>query len=244
MDIWQIKAVEKMTAFITDLYNVKEIELCGSMLNKSLLDIFSDVDMNIFLQGDSDFDKNEFICKLTGKFKVFGYEIHVLDNMHVFRICLENGWRFDLSFYHSKPIHTEDRIPADTFFKDKIDSIINSFWFHSFMILVKLGRGDYLVASHLTLELCQIDIVIQMLVRDNQSGTNIHRFGEKEDIPILDSLFRLDNTGNFSHENTATKIKHVLFLAAEHMDNTSESLNLGYSPQSNKLKALQHKFNV
>ena len=224
---WQVNAAKEMTKFIHSLYTVKNIDITGSVLDHNLLDIFSDVDMDIFLQDDIDFNAREFIHALSGKFDIFGYQVHSRANHDLLRICFENGWRFDLSFFHAK-VKTPLQIQN---FKDKIDNVINEFWFIAVMILVKLGRGDYLVASHLALELCQDVIVIQMLVRDNDKGAAFHRFGDKEKVLIFDALVNLGES--------ATALD-MLFMAAEHMDAMCELLNLGYACRTDRLKAIQH----
>ena len=223
---WQINAAKEMTKFIHSLYDVKKIDKTGSILDQSLLDIFSDVDMNIFLQDSVNFNAKEFTRALAGKFNIFGYQIHSPPNHDLLRICLENGRRFDLSFFHTKdktPLHMEC-------FEDKIDSVINEFWFTAAMVLAKHGRGDYLVAYHLVLELCQHIIVVQMLARDRAKGTDFHRFGDKEAVPVFDGLLGL---------NESATIIDMLFMAAEHMDKTSELLNLGYTSRTDKLMAIQ-----
>jgi len=52
-------------------------------------------------------------------------------------------------------------------------------------LTARLGRGDYLIAAHLALEMCQLILVIQMMMRDEEKGTNMHRFGGKEAVPIM-----------------------------------------------------------
>jgi hypothetical protein len=49
------------------------------------------------------------------------------------------------------------------------------------LALVKYGRGDRLIASHLTLELAQLCLVQAMLLRDADEGTASHRFGTYRD---------------------------------------------------------------
>jgi hypothetical protein len=108
------------------------------------------------------------------------------------------------------------------------------------MVLVKIGRDDFLIASHLAFELFQLNIVIQMLIRDTNKSTNIHRFGEKEDVPVLKSLLQSD-INELSDKNTANVILHMLFLAAEQMDGLLLSLNIDYSPKSGRLKSIRQK---
>ena len=141
------------------------------------------------MHDNSPFGLKKLIKILSKQFgMVFGYEIHNNTNNDVLRVCFESGYRFDLTIIY--PAYKESQI-GNISFINKADSIIKKFWFMAFMVLVKLGRKDYLVAAHLVLELCQLNIVIQMLIRDNIKNTDIHRFGNAEDVPILHSLIQL-----------------------------------------------------
>jgi len=224
--MWQKKAAEAMAEFVRGLFPVDKIEIKGSMLDPDLLDVYSDVDMEVFLQDEADFHAAEFICKLSDEFGVFGYQIHRHENSDLLRICLDNGWRFDLSFVYTKG---EAAQPAGTF-EDIISSVANEFWFMAVMVLVKRWRGDYLIASHLALELCQLIIVVQMIERDNAKNTNFHRFGDKENVPVFDALLGLQT-------DTVCPILNILFLAAEHMDTMLLRLNPSYPRRAEKLKA-------
>ena len=228
MDLWHVKATKALTDFMQNTLAIEKINFTGSILDQNSLDIFSDVDMEIFLQENSDFNIKKYIQILSEEFSIFGYEIISHENHDLLRVCFETGWRFDISLFYKK----KESLQVENF-TDKIACVINQFWFMSFMILVKFGRNDFLVATHLALELCQLIIVIQMLLRDNTKKTNVHRFGNKENVPIFVSLLSINNNDSLSDS-----ILNVLFLAAEYMDKASESLDLGYTRRSDKLKAI------
>ena len=133
----------------------------------------------------------------------------------------EDGWRFDISFFYSKE---KVELPAESF-EDKVEAIVNEFWYITSLVLAKIGRGDYLVAADLALELCQMTIVIQMLIRDDEKGTNVHRFGDKENVPILVSLFELMGQSAYAKDDVAEQIRAVLFRAAMQMDEISVQFN-------------------
>ncbi|MCL2355983.1 MAG: hypothetical protein FWC70_02330 [Defluviitaleaceae bacterium] len=103
------------------------------------------------------------------------------------------------------------------------------------MVLVKIGRKDNLIAAHLALEMCQLIIVIQMLARDEEKGTNIHRYGNSEAVPILYS-FASFGPGC----DTVDKILAILFSATAETDRTTE--NFGYAKKSDVIKKLMHQF--
>jgi len=230
MDLWQEKASEELTAFLGGFLKIEKVIFTGSILDPKSLDMFSDVDITVYLADDYAFQMKELIDGLLRKFDVFGYETYSHDDKDLLRICFATGWRFDLSIIHNgKNVIRQ----ADYSFEDAIDVNVNKFWFIAVMVLVKLGRNDYLIASHLALELCQLTIVSQMLVRDQVKNTNIHRFGDMEDVPILHSLSLFDNT-----DDTEGAIIRILYMATERMDVLSEDIYPGYIRKSGCLKTL------
>jgi len=233
MNLWQNKAAKDMKDLINSLMKIKSIEITGSMLNQDLLDVFSDIDMNIYLSDNTAVDIEYFFKQIEKQFGfIFGYQILNNDNKETLRICLDNGWRFDLTFIYpkKKTLRYDENL-----FVDKIKNVINEFWFISVLAMVKLGRRDNLVAAHLVLELCQLNIVIQMILRDNKKGSNIHRFGDKEDVPILKSLIELKEN---SIEN---EILSILYQAAEHMENLSTPF-INKTDKKAKLHEMQYLF--
>ena len=237
MELWQEKASEEMVIFIKNFLKIDRINFTGSILDHNSLDIFSDVDADIFLHDDVDFCMSDFICELSNQYSILGYETYSYDNKDVLRICLETGWRFDLSFFYKKKIQT---LPVNSTLKDKIQDTVNRFWFLASMVLIKLGRKDFLIASHLALELCQLTIVVQMLVRDEMKNTSIHRFGDMEHVPILHSF---NHNGELKDLDTARKIVYILYQATEQMDSMIEELNMGYTRRGCTLKSLQRQLN-
>jgi len=187
--MWQIEAANKMMLFLHEHIEPASIELTGSILDPASLDRFSDVDMTIHLASDTALGMTVFDHSPFGK--VFGYEIQG----DTLRICFEKGQAFDLTFTnaHFEAINEPERVT-------------NAFWFIASMVLRKLGRGDHLIAAHLALELCQMVIVMQMLERDDAKGTNIHRFGDRESVPILELMPQGD-------------ILAMALHAGEHMEN-------------------------
>ncbi|MCL2424734.1 MAG: hypothetical protein FWD05_00175 [Oscillospiraceae bacterium] len=216
MDLWQIQAAEKMTDLVNIYTDIDSIEFSGSMLDYSLLDVFSDVDMIIHLSDNAIFELNEWLDVMAKSIcDIFGYELYENDNQCVIRVCFENGWRFDMTFINATKKSTHF---VEDSFENKVGSIVNQFWFISVMVLIKLGRNDYLTAAHLALELMQLNIVIQMLVRDEKKKTNIHRFGDREDVSTTRSL----NLTNESSNKDA--ILTILYHASEKMDELSASI--------------------
>ena len=228
MSLWQIDAANEMKEFLGGIIDADKIGLTGSILEPASLDVFSDVDIEIHLPVNVAVDIKWLLRALAERFcAIFGYEFHSSSDGYTLRICFENGWRFDLSFI--TPELGESRSGDDSF-EDRVDAVINRFWFLSSMVLVKLGRNDYLIAAHLVLELCQLIIHVQMLMRDEAMKTDMHRFGDREDVPILHSIAEVKESDIYS------KILHVLFQAAENMDKMSATLDLGYRDRTLKLR--------
>jgi len=234
---WQTIAVDKFSNFIGNFLPLSEISVIGSCLEPNSIDIFSDVDLKILLSDNSAINFNKLIKAISQQFDgVFGYEVHNNCNNDVLRFCLNNGWRFDLTFVYSMP---KVSVEAEILLSAKIDSIVNQFWFIASMVLVKLGRNDFLTAAHLALELCQLNIVVQMLIRDDEKKSNIHRFGDSEHVPVLHPLTSSKRCGEFL-ENEKDKILGILFHAAEHMDKISLQTIKNYTIRSEHLKTLNH----
>ena len=234
MGIWQAEAEQKMKDFLHSIFAIQRIETTGSILTPELMDIFSDVDLEIHLSSDDALDMMDLVNSLAKQFgNVFGYEVHFSDSKDLLRVCFENGWKFDLCFIYSSP--KKLHVPADIF-EEKVRTIVNQFWFMSFMVLVKLGRKDNLIAAHLVLELCQLVIVVQMLMRDVDKDTNIHRFGDNEDVPTLRSLS--DPNAN----NTATEVLGILFQAADNMDKICTELDIKHVGKTDVLRVIQGMF--
>ena len=219
MNIWQNVRIEKMISVLRAALNPEKIEIKGSMLNLDSIDKFSDVDLNVLLKDTYIFDIDMLILTLSSEIGVIlGYQLIDNKDHDVFRVCFEKGWRFDITikYYAKKQCLEKDS------FENTIEKIINEFWFISSWALMKIGRNDYLVATHLALELCQINIVIQMLERDNKKGTNIHRFGEKESVYI--PSIADESIPVVLADETANEIMGIIFQASKRMDGISTKL--------------------
>jgi len=225
MALWQMDAAKKMEELLSGFLVIESLSYSGSLLEPNTLDAFSDVDMVIRLSTNAALDQKRLLCIISDQLcGVFGHELFLGDTKDTLRICLENGWRFDLTFAYPMPKKTEFR---DVSAEDRIDSVIHPFWFAAAMVLAKHGRKDHLVAAHLALEMCQLTIVVQMLVRDKTKRTDRHRFGDGEDVPILRSLARMEGG-----------ILDLLYQAAEQMDTLCELFALGYPKRTGQLRAM------
>ncbi len=55
--------------------------------------------------------------------------------------------------------------------------LANDFWFKGMLAVSKVARHDWLIAQHLALDLARDCLVIGMMLRDRDLGTNHHRHG-------------------------------------------------------------------
>ena len=218
-NLWQKQGTQEMERFLLQFFSDPSITRKGSLLNPESLDVFSDVDLEIHLKSNDILNIPKLLSVLEEQIgEIFGYEIHSNASESVIRIVFCNFEAFDLSFFH-------DAIPVtmpNTTFEDKIINTVMQFWFIAYMAIIKIGRKDYLIASHLALELCQLIIVLQMLERDKNKNTNFHRFGKQEDVPILHNLIYAGNDKKIHDKKD--EILSVLFEAAEYMDNAVKHL--------------------
>jgi hypothetical protein len=56
-------------------------------------------------------------------------------------------------------------------------TLANAFWFKATQAVVKVVQGDRLIALHLALDLLRDCCVLEMLLRDRETGTSVHRDG-------------------------------------------------------------------
>ena len=149
---------------------------------------------------------------------LFALEQHATGESRVSRICFDDFVRFDLTFVEKsdlkKIVKTEESLFGEkhrvlyskikgiektvskslakkVFQKPKEDSFntfANGFWFLAVSAISKVIRGDFLIGSHLALEMAQNCVVLQMMLRDLRKGTNIHRTGDFEKVDILNKI--------------------------------------------------------
>lgn len=182
------------------------------------LDRWSDIDLVVVVMDehiDKFFPNTDWILPMG---KIFAIEQYPGDFTMTSRICLDGYRRFDcifikysdfekLSKWNFNPIGREYKIlfskiknintildcsiKEESFKEPEYEvfkNMANNFWFKGVVAIAKISRGDYLISSHLALEMAQDCIVLQMMLRDREKGTNIHRFGWKENVEILSNI--------------------------------------------------------
>ena len=165
----------------------------------SFHDLYSDVDLSVTvcLPKDGSVTPEEY-NKRIDRFGVtadtaLGW-MFVPENS-VYRIIFYNGLRYDLIFEFEyaddvslvledfvSPVEDNSAWPVDN---------INRFWFIQLQALGTLYRKDHLISAHLANVNCNETLVMQMIMRDQQYGTNHHRYGYSEELEYEKDLGRV-----------------------------------------------------
>lgn len=182
------------------------------------IDKWSDIDLLIFVDDNNIkdlFNNKELLSSFGNVFALVQVES---PTSMVLRICFDTLVRFDLIFMKTSYLKNAHDLEAGLFDRkhkvlyskvesinqiilnapksspfspcspEEFNNIADKFWLLAVIAINKLVRGDYLIASHLALEMTQDCIVLQMISRDKEKGTNVHRTGEFEFVEILDKI--------------------------------------------------------
>lgn len=156
------------------------------------------------------------------------------------RVIMRNGTRFDIIFhireditvpvYHI-PQEEEKEIKDTKDFWPRWDlRKADTFWFNQILALAKLMRGDYLIADHVANMQINETLVAQMIDRDNRMGTNIHRYGNKEDLEY-EKDFKTDSAYQ-KKDKTYNRIADKIIAAGMTYDRLIKKLNSGYDDRN------------
>lgn len=170
-------------------------------------DAWSDVDATIILADralDRYFVSTTWLNPIG---RLVGAERHESGITKTLRVCLENLQRFDLTFISESALENpllRDRNPFHPVYvvvwskipgletrmasfpspaeyqdvaREEIERMVDEFWFKAAQVLVKVVRNDLLIGLHLALDLVRDNLVLQMIQRDREKRTTIHRIG-------------------------------------------------------------------
>ncbi|MEM7129119.1 MAG: aminoglycoside 6-adenylyltransferase [Chloroflexota bacterium] len=170
-------------------------------------DRWSDVDAKIILADHAMNRYVQSTEWLSPFGQLIGMEKHESELTQTLRVCMEGFHRFDLTFIPESswqdlsrwehnpvpPPHAVmwSKLPdiqaqIDSFSpqaeyqdvsSEEIEKIVDAFWFKASVAIAKVGRNDLLIGLHLALGLAQDCLVLQMLRRDREEKTSIHRIG-------------------------------------------------------------------
>ncbi|NIV35511.1 MAG: hypothetical protein GWN58_40485 [Anaerolineae bacterium] len=136
-----------------------------------------------------------------------GLERHEHPQGRTLRVCLEGLRRLDLTFVSEPALgepSSWDRNPFYPSFvvlwselpglemqlaslpqpaeyreprREEIEELVDAFWLKAAVATTRVVRDDLLIGSHLALDLARDCLLLQMMRRDRQEGTAIHRTG-------------------------------------------------------------------
>ena len=106
---------------------------------------------------------------------------------------------------------------------------VDEIWLKFFLCVNKFMRNDHLIGLHLLLDLLRDYLVLELEIRDQLKGTNIHRFGDAESLPEkIDPI-------NIDYQNRRATLTYIKDLAKTydgrlrggfpHYESRIESLN-------------------
>ena len=182
-------------------------------------DLYSDIDLSVkvCLPEDGSVTPEEY-TKRIDRFGVtedtaLGW-MYVPENS-VYRIIFYNGMKYDLIFEfeyadEASPDLNSLTSPVEDNRDWPVDNI-NRFWFIQIQALGKLYRKDHLISAHLANLNCNDTLVMQMIMRDQQYGTNHHRFGYSEELEYIKDLGKVPYR---SDDPVFNRIADQLYAAA------------------------------
>lgn len=246
-ETWQLPAAQELAALLTLDDAVRAIVLKGSLVRGGT-DRFSDVDLTVVVENAAMDRYAGPMGWLAPMGAVFAAQRFADDRGVTVRLCLEDFRRFDIAFLRRSALSdaerdqlfaTGHRVLLDrliTIFapveqpvspqngeEEAVQRLCDAAWFKLILGVCKLGRGDHLIAAHLALEAAGDAIVLQMILRDRQSGTQIHRYGQRESVPLLEALRQ-------SPGDHAQGILWLLHRAGEQLDRQAAQLLPDYRP--------------
>jgi hypothetical protein len=230
------------------------------------VDEWSDIDLKVILSDDSlpDYDSSPDWLSPVGD--VIGFQCIRHGSVTTFRVCLEKLRRLDITLipesmfaggadWKFNPFQGEFRVfwsdvpgldraitgipdlpPAPVLVPGELSRITDEFWFTAAVALSKVVRNDLLVALHLAFALGRKCLELQMILRDRELGTNVHREGGWGN-DIVGRLSTKDR--NWSAE----EIVNFIAAACRLFDELAQKLNPGYRPRHDKVSAAIERAN-
>ena len=186
--------------------------------------------------------------------RVVGVERHEHPLMRTLRVCLEGFQRLDLVFvaesalehpslWERNPFHPSyivqwsklpgletqiASLPVPAEYQgvpgEAIEEMVEAFWLRAAVVITKVVRNDLLIGLHLALDLARDSLVLQMMRRDREKGTAIHRVGGwgNELVARLSWNGQGDSSGG---------ILDLLRSSCEVFDELAPDMLPGYSPR-------------
>lgn len=185
---WQLELLSAIEERTTETAGVAGLWVLGSARQPELVDQWSDLDIGLVLTGPV-----RLQSLLHERDVVWAVDHQAGELRSTARVVLADGRRLDVVVSSGADL---DRSGGRCVGRGRgsvqpgggalvvdppTDPAAGEARFVAALALVKYGRGDRLIASHLTLELAQLCLVQAMLLRDADEGTASHRFGTYRD---------------------------------------------------------------
>lgn len=203
---WHAGTVAELSRLLARDADVKALVLMGSLASQeAITDEWSDVDARIVV-ADTALSRYypcpAWLAPLGG---VVACQSADHEAIKTLRVCLTPFRRLDLSIVAESslrkpeatalsPIPDQCKViwscvpdpaaaPAplalmtDSDRRERVEAISAGFWFKVTLAIPKVARNDLLVAAHLAFDLVRDCLELQMMLRDKEMGTNIHRRG-------------------------------------------------------------------
>ena len=200
---WQLELFETCASYAAEQSAIAELWLLGSAQHPESLDQWSDLDLGLVPAAEVDLDA------LLGEIgSVWAVDQQTADRRSTCRVVFSDGRRLDLVVAESAEFARSDArlefaaegrtASADIKLVRSAPTVhpaVNEARFISAQALIKFGREDRLIGTHLLLELVRICLVQAMLLRDRDESQSSHRFGTTRDdlaADIISSLYRQD----------------------------------------------------
>ncbi|WP_143473550.1 nucleotidyltransferase domain-containing protein [Flavilitoribacter nigricans] len=206
------------------------VALYGSKVEPEFTDRWSDTDLILVFRPEEQPKLralNELVSRLG---RILGREVHHQTGKLVARYVIQSGptiEALDLSVFGydqwlaektvspgphrllwGKFPERKGALDADGSPAPYSAAAIDANWFLYYECVKKLKRRDNLIGLHLLLKLMQENLVLEMIARDEETGTNIHRFGGNEPVRWLSGLHKLEA------DNTALLLENLRQLSA------------------------------
>ena len=220
--LFKLPELEKVDIKGVIISSIEDEQAASRAINECFHDIYSDIDIQIKIKlGDEDYNSKAPIY--ADCLKRLGFDNDILGVAHycteergeVIRVCKTNGMRFDLiiTAICAEGVPT---LPHE-YISDALGKV-NNFWFIATQALGKLMRKDYLISCHLAHMLIQEALVLQMIMRDNEKGTNIHRYGYSEELDYFSLYSKEDIHYAKTSDETYNHIARLLYCAVKSYD--------------------------
>lgn len=176
---WQAQILPELSRIAAGDGRIRALRTYGSANGPALdADVWSDLDL--LLVAEDPAAVAEDFCRQVEDSLAPAFASHRSDtaDKYVIRLVLFDLRRLDIAVVPpSSGYEPVSRSAPAEGVEDTVTGLVNAFRFDAVLAAVRAARGDMLIGAHLTLQLARHILVIAMLIRDREAGTNHHRFG-------------------------------------------------------------------